>query len=378
MNTLKKSANFLRRKLHSDRFLIFFLGFILPVLSMLCIFAGNQIYPFGDRSFLRTDLYHQYAPFFAELSRKLKEGGSLFYTWDIGMGTNFISLIGYYLSSIFNGLILFCSEDHVLEFVSYLVIFKMGLAGLSFSILLDTKSSKPDFKIPFFALFYAMSGYLAAYSWNVMWLDCIWLTPLILLGLEQLVYQKKYLLYILTLAMAIISNYYIAIMLCIFCVLYFLMLLPGLSSHALSVSPDSITQGQEFTAEKSYPAAQNQKFSSVFLRFAFSSLMAGALSAIILIPEIKALGLTASSDINFPTEWNSYFSILEMLARHLMDVTTECGLDHWPNIYCGVGILLCLPLYYASKKVPTSDKITRTALIFFFHPVGYKKQQTGF
>ena len=365
MNTLKKSANFLRRKLHSDRFLIFFLGFILPVLSMLCIFAGNQIYPFGDRSFLRTDLYHQYAPFFAELSRKLKEGGSLFYTWDIGMGTNFISLIGYYLSSIFNGLILFCSEDHVLEFVSYLVIFKMGLAGLSFSILLDTKSSKPDFKIPFFALFYAMSGYLAAYSWNVMWLDCIWLTPLILLGLEQLVYQKKYLLYIITLAMAIISNYYIAIMLCIFCVLYFLMLLPGLSSHALSVSPDSITQGQEFTAEKSYPAAQNQKSITVFLRFALSSLMAGALSAIILIPEIKALGLTASSDINFPTEWNSYFSILEMLARHLMDVTTECGLDHWPNIYCGVGILLCLPLYYASKKVPTSDKNTRTALIFF-------------
>ena len=365
MNTLKKSANFLRRKLHSDRFLIFFLGFILPVLSMLCIFAGNQIYPFGDRSFLRTDLYHQYAPFFAELSRKLKEGGSLFYTWDIGMGTNFISLIGYYLSSIFNGLILFCSEDHVLEFVSYLVIFKMGLAGLSFSILLDTKSSKPDFKIPFFALFYAMSGYLAAYSWNVMWLDCIWLTPLILLGLERLVYQKKYLLYIITLAMAIISNYYIAIMLCIFCVLYFLMLLPGLSSHALSVSPDSITQGQEFTAEKSYPAAQNQKSITVFLRFALSSLMAGALSAIILIPEIKALGLTASSDINFPTEWNSYFSILEMLARHLMDVTTECGLDHWPNIYCGVGILLCLPLYYASKKVPTSDKITRTALIFF-------------
>lgn len=341
MNLLKT----LRRKLTSDSFLISFLAFFLPVLSMLCIFAGNRIYPFGDNSFLRTDLYHQYAPFFAEFSRKLKEGGSLFYTWDIGMGTNFVSLIGYYLSSIFNWLILFCPQEHVIEFISYLVIFKMGLSGVTFSILLKKKSGKNDFLIPFFALFYAMSGYLAAYSWNVMWLDCIWLAPLILLGIEQLVFQKKYLLYIITLAMAIISNYYIAIMLCIFCVLYFLMQLPGLWSLQ--------------------PEFRLKRLGTTCLRFALSSLMAGALSAIILLPEIKALGLTASSDINFPTEWNSYFSILEMLARHLMNVATECGLDHWPNIYCGIGILLCLPLYYLNKNVRLHEKITRTALIFF-------------
>ncbi|MDO5409334.1 MAG: YfhO family protein [Lachnospiraceae bacterium] len=330
--------NSIRRRLTSDQFLIALLAFLLPVLSMLCIFAGNQIYPFGDRSFLRTDLYHQYAPFFAELSRKLKEGGSLFYTWNIGMGTNFISLIGYYLSSIFNWLVLFCPQEHVIEFISYMVIFKMGLAGLTFSILLKAKSSHADFKIPFFSLFYALSGYLAAYSWNVMWLDCIWLTPLILLGIERLVKQKKYLMYVLTLAMAIISNYYIAIMLCIFCVLYFLMQLPSLLS------------GQRMNA---------------CIRFALSSLMAGALSALILFPEIRALGLTASSDINFPTEWISYFSILEMLGRHLINVDTECGLDHWPNIYCGIGILICLPLYYMSKKVRTNEKITKTALLFF-------------
>lgn len=341
-----KSVNILRRKIPSDHGLIFLLAFFLPALSMLCIFAGNQIYPFGDNSFLRTDLYHQYAPFFAEFSRKLKEGGSLFYTWNIGMGTNFISLIGYYLSSIFNWLIFFCSEDHTLEFVSYLVIFKMGLAGLSFSVLLCKKSQRPDFKIPLFSLFYAMSGYLAAYSWNVMWLDCIWLAPLILLGIERLVFQKKYLLYIITLAMAIISNYYIAIMLCMFCVLYFLVV----------------------TVRWFFSLHESDKGMLIFrtcLRFGLSSLMAGALSAFILLPEIKALGLTASSNINFPSEWNSYFSILEMLARHLMNVTTECGLDHWPNIYCGVGILLCLPFYYMSQKVPTSDKITKTALIFF-------------
>ena len=386
MNFLKN----LRRRLSSDNSLILLLAFFLPVLSMLCIFAGNQIYPFGDNSFLRTDLYHQYAPFFAEFARKLKEGGSLLYTWDIGMGTNFISLIGYYLSSVFNWLIVFCTEEHVIEFVSYLVIFKMGLAGLTFSILLRKKGGYADFKIPFFSLFYAMSGYLAAYSWNVMWLDCIWLAPLILLGIEQLVYEKKHLLYIVTLAMAIISNYYIAIMLCIFCVLYFLMQLPGILSLPLpeiksSAETAEIAEEAEITeeaeiAEETEGAGTTETSSTVFpgsrrlrakqltaacLRFAVSSLTAGALSAIILLPEIRALGLTASSDINFPSDWNSYFSILEMLARHLMNVATECGLDHWPNIYCGIGILLCLPLYYLSRHVRTHEKVTKTTLIFF-------------
>ena len=41
--------------------------------------------PFGEECFLRTDMYHQYAPFFSEFQYKLKQGGSLLYSWDIGM-----------------------------------------------------------------------------------------------------------------------------------------------------------------------------------------------------------------------------------------------------------------------------------------------------
>ena len=51
---------------------------------------------------------------------------------------------------------------------------------------------------------------MAAYSWNIMWLDCIVLFPLILLGLEQLVREKKGLLYCISLALSILSNYYIS------------------------------------------------------------------------------------------------------------------------------------------------------------------------
>lgn len=72
-----------------------------------------------------------------------------------------------------------------------------------------------------FACAYAFSGYVAAYAWNIMWMDCILLAPLILLGLERLVKENRPTLYYVTLAVSVLSNYYISIMICIFLVLWF-------------------------------------------------------------------------------------------------------------------------------------------------------------
>lgn len=54
-----------------------------------------------------------------------------------------------------------------------------------------------------------------------MWLDSVVLLPLIVLGLERLVKEHKGLLYTITLGLAILSNYYIAIMICLSMVIYF-------------------------------------------------------------------------------------------------------------------------------------------------------------
>ena len=74
------------------------ISFLLPLLAMLGIFVAKGVFPFGKESFLRTDLYHQYAPFFQEFQRKLQSGESLLYSFHIGLGSNFIALIAYYLA----------------------------------------------------------------------------------------------------------------------------------------------------------------------------------------------------------------------------------------------------------------------------------------
>ena len=52
-------------------------SFLLPFMIMLALFVIKGIYPFGDRSFVVADMYHQYMPFFSELLHKVRGGESL-------------------------------------------------------------------------------------------------------------------------------------------------------------------------------------------------------------------------------------------------------------------------------------------------------------
>ena len=147
------------------------------------------------------------------------------YSWTIGLGADFVSLFAYYLASPLNWFILLCPKGYVIEFMSILMILRISLCGLTFAYYLKKHFHTNHPAIVVFGTAYALSAFMAAYAWNVMWTDCLVLAPLIILGVEQLVKEKKAALYYVTLATAILSNYYISIMICIFLVLYFLILL---------------------------------------------------------------------------------------------------------------------------------------------------------
>ena len=327
------------KKTLQDR-LPFILSFLVPILVMIGIFIQRGIYPFGDRCFLRTDLYHQYAPFMAEFLRKLRSGDSLLWTWNIGLGSNFVSLFSYYLASPTNWLIYLCPADYVIEFITFWVVVKIGLSSLTFSYYLSKRYRTTNLGLVFFGTLYSLSAYMAAYSWNIMWLDCLFLAPLILLGLERLFKEDKCFLYCITLALAIISNYYISIMICMFLVLYFFVLVFDKPVSA----KDFLRRG---------------------FNFGLYSLLAGCMAGVLLIPTIMYLGNTASATSTFPKTLETYFSIFQMLARHMVNLETETGLDHWPNIYCGVAVFFLVPLYVMNKKIPYREKITRISLLFF-------------
>lgn len=330
-----KDRTFLKK--NWEKYQLYYLAFIVPFFAMLVIFIGNRIYPFGDRSFLHVDMYHQYFPFLVEFYHKLKEGEALSYCWNAGIGSNFIALFAYYLASPLNYLCILIPESFLMEFMSYLVVVKAGLCGLTAAIYLSKHFETKKLSVVLFSTFYAMSGYMAAYNWNVMWLDCVVLAPLIILGLEKLVKEGKYRLYCISLGLAILSNYYICIMICAYLVFYFFVVL--------------------------FPFAE--KKGKAFVRFSAASLLAGGLGSLYLIPEAFAMQLSKFSTATFPKDIKMYFSLFDMLARHFMDVEVEIGLDHWPNLYCSVAVLFFVPLYIFSKKISAKKKFFNGLLLIF-------------
>lgn len=323
-------------------------AFGLPFFICVIICIGNGVYPFGDNCILHIDMYHQYCPFFTEFLNKLQSGGSLQYSWNLGLGSDFVSLYAYYLASPLNFLILLCPKSHVIEFMTLLIILKISASGLTFFLYIrhhyklvgkDGRMHKNQV-IPaiVFSTAYALSGFVASYSWDIMWMDCIALFPLIMIGLERLVQEKKAGLYYITLALCIFCNYYISIMICIFLVFAFVLLF--------------------FSQKKGKGGA--------ILRFGWYSLLAGASSAILLLPEIAVLSVSGSAEGGFPKTAEFYFNILAELGRGAAVTSVYTGNDHWPNLYAGAFSLFLVWIYVLNRRISWKEKVPRIAMLAFF------------
>ena len=322
-------------------------AFAVPLVICVIICIGNGVFPFGEKCILEMDMYHQYCPFFNELQEKLLHGGSLQYSWNLGLGSDFVGLYAYYLASPLNWLVVLWPKSYIIEFMTLLILVKIAFSGTSFFLFLtdhfqlkDEKkeiSSKNFWVGIVFSTAYALSGFVAAYSWDIMWMDSIALAPLIFLGLEKLVKQKDPRLYYITLALSIVANYYISIMICIFLVFYFILL---------------------FFEQK------GGKIKAVG-RFAFYSLLAGGTGAILIIPEAMLLGSSGSA-VELPEKMEWYFNIIEEISRVCTMTETYTGRDHWPNLYAGAFTLVLLGLYVLNRKISWKKKIPRIAMVVFF------------
>ncbi len=324
------------------------LAFGIPFFASVIICAASGVYPFGENCILHVDMYHQYCPFFMQFHEKLTEGGSLLYTWSLGLGSDFLAHYAYYLASPLNWLIVLFPKMYVIEFMTLTIWIKIGLSGLFFFWFLRERFFLKDAKVGYskdtvipalvFATAYAFSGFVAAYYWDIMWMDCVALAPLVVVGLERLVKQQKPALYYISLSIAILSNFYMAYILCVFLVLYFALLF----------------------------LEQKEGKIRATIRFAWFSLLAGGTGAILMIPEALVLGNSASADSGWPEKAEWYFGWIEELSRLCVIADPYTSNKHWPNLYCGVFVMVLLVLYVLNRQITMSQKIPRLFIVVFF------------
>lgn len=323
----------------SDNY-IMVICFLVPAVFMLVLWIIAEIGPFGGHSLTMVDSLHQYLPFFSDYQDKLKNEGSLFYTWDIGMGSNLIDIIAYYMSCPLNFIIVVFDREHLYIAMCLLISIKIALSGLTMASYLGYKcKDKNSVLIIPFAIAYALSNYVIGYSWNLMWMDCILILPLVMQGFEQMMEDgSNYKLYTLSLFYGLLCNYYICFMICVFLVIQFI-----LTNHK------NIYKGAEDT-----------------LRFAGTSVLAAAMSAFLLIPAYIGINTTASATRNYP-KWEWYGSIWDMI-KQMFVLTTPIksqSFDGGVNLYCGTFAILLIGIYIFNTKIKWYEKLKNIILLVF-------------
>lgn len=393
-------------------------AFLIPVLILGLVYALQGFYPFGDRTPLTVDLYHQYAPFLNALRDKLRGGESFWYSWNGSLGMNFLAVFAYYLASPLNLLYALFPATSVTDWVTVVELIKFGLCGLTFALFLRTSYAKTqaekarealieqdseeladllpeggfdfagwegesdswnlagyasrkqrmrqkrtarsreveaqnrgfdpqNFGILMASIFYALSGFLVSYSWNIMWLDGLILFPLLMWGVHSLVSKGRFALYSVVLALAILTNYYIALFLCIFTFFYFF--------FVLFASPRGMDGWGRRTPKLGFVR---------LLQMGFATVVGVGLSAVLALPVYESLKLTSASSDAFPQALQFDFSVFAFLSRFLIGAqpVIRSGL---PNLYCGLLLLVLLPLYLSCRKVHLGEKIGGVLLLGF-------------
>ncbi|SEP97838.1 Uncharacterized membrane protein YfhO [Lachnospiraceae bacterium RM5] len=318
---------------------IYILTFIIPLIILYYIFKVNNIYPFGEYAYIKDDTFFQYYPFLKGFGNNIKSGNFSDYSWNIGLGSNYLAIFAYYLASPVNFVSLLFKSDNLIECFYFICFIKMALSGVTFAYYLRKKYNHNDLVIVCISICYSMSSYMCTYAYNIMWLDALVLFPLIILGLERLFDEGKHRLYFFTLMFSIISNYYISIIICIYLCIYVV----GLFIINKSDFKEKLKRIKDFI---------------------IYSLLAGLSSMFLIIPSFLALRLTESGSNNFPTRIKIYNSFSDLMFRHLMLVPKGID-DSYPNLYCSVLVLITITAYILNNKIELKKKLVTLFMLCF-------------
>ncbi|MFR0554166.1 YfhO family protein [Loigolactobacillus coryniformis subsp. coryniformis] len=337
----------MRKSRKSGRTIIEYLSaFALPILIMLLVFCIKGVFPFGGRTPITSDLNNQYISFFAYFKNHINNLHDLFYSFSLSIGGNFFGIFTYYLISPLNLLVLLLPVAKLPIAITIIMLIKTGLLGVSMLYYLEYHSKVQQSEVVelsaqlnvFLAISFALMSYQIGYMTNLMWTDTIILLPIVILGLEKIMHDERPYVYIAALFFAILFNYYIGFMVCLFVAIYYVYQLL-LNKFKLNITIREQLRGS-------------------FFKLLISSVVGVGLSAITLLPGLRSVPSLKSNSYHF--QLAGRFQPLDLFHQFYSGIQAD---QLYPYFYGGMlAIVLCF-LYFASKKITLPEKITSAGFL---------------
>ncbi|MBT1175644.1 YfhO family protein [Bifidobacterium sp. LC6] len=314
---------------------------------MLCVVCYvNHIAPFHDGTYSLAvqDADFQYLDFFAYYKDLLAGKASLGYDFSKGLGGGMIAVFAYYLCSPLNVLVVFFQKSQLAVFYDVLVIIKLCLAAIFMSIFLDLRFERKLSRlyILILSVSYAFMQYNMLQARNVMWLDGMYMLPLLMLGVYRVVRKQDGRLLAVMVFLTIVCNWYTAAIDGLFLCLW------GIAEVGFYY--------QDFASKGTW-----LNIGKDILRFCVSGLIGIGCSSFLLVPAfLKMRGGRGTIDRSFLT--NAFFGNPLNDARGLLYYHHQSYLGQ-SSLYAGVFVVIGFVAFFLSKTIVLREKLL-IALVF--------------
>ena len=355
--------NWLRRwqelKKKYPRGVLYVSSTLLPMTIMLVVWFFMGSYPFGNKSLMTIVFDQQYISFYVLLKNAILSGdlSSLTYSFTKSIGGDMSGVLGYYLMSPFNIIYVLLPLNYIGLSVFLTIWLRYGAFGLSFAHLLIKRYKGAESKrwmVPLFATAYALSGMLVSYQMNVIFYDAMFMLPLVILYLEQLLDGEAAYPYAFVLGLTVFLQFYMGYMISLFVILY----------ACYYLSPRLSIDGTWKVRLKYYL----QPLWDVFLY----SILGVAAASILLVPVFFNL-LESKGQAGGAMTFSMAFQInpLDILSKLTIGgFDAQSGWEtgpNLPNIYIGALGFIGFILYFVSRKIVKERRWAAgvVTLIFF-------------
>lgn len=328
-----------------------FISGILVMAMMWLLYWIKGYVPFGDHSLATMDADFQYLDFYAYMKDVLLGRNNIDYSFTKTIGGPCIGIFSYYLASPFNLLLIFFKKSQLIVFMELIISMKLALAASTCSYYLNRRFASSG-KNPasgimnvFFAVSYALGQYSIAQASNCMWLDGVYMLPLILLGVYRVVREAKTTTLSITVALSILFNWYTGGINCLFAIIwlifeYFIMKTEGVSG-----------------------SDRQDKFWKVVGRAAWAMFIGVLISAVLFLPTIGAMKYSTRGKLEFQglTDMSLLGNVASVIEAYSIGAMSSKGVV---SLYCGsLAIIGCIGIFIGKTKTP-KQKLVRALMLF--------------
>lgn len=310
-------------------------AFLICSLAMflVCLLSMGQ---FEEQSTLVAgDTLEIYVPALRSFVRSFWSGEGLSYSWNLFLGMNDIGYYAIYAGgSIVNLLWILYPQMTAETFVLWSLVLKAGLTGAFFTLFSKRVLKVEPLISVMFSIFYALCGFqVAINTLNYIWMDAVYLLPLLLFFVVEFVECKKWLGMTLCYAYLFFSNFYMGYIVGFFSLLYLVLYL-----------------------------CLMKKDKKLLVRFPFYVMLAAGLMAFVLVP--SAMFILTKNPVDATDTETLSGNVFLLVSRFAFGISFDSVVKQ-PYLYCGIPVALLIIAYFIDSRIEHRERVLYTILLVF-------------